>query len=387
MAFKTGSYVVVPTASDDAYGSALRSGKGTDTGGSDPSTAGPAYWDYPGGPATTVSSGWRYRSLYTHGYMAAGYKGGNAWRCTNKTWLGTDTTVYCGEQLDREGSYLDGNFSDHNGYLQNNGMSGTGTNLSSYSLSNGQTRKITTTGGFSSSGVTYGYVGNDPKNEGLDYGGTGYSGDVGGWNFNSGIGDSAGMAGIKSQRGVFAGGGTTEVNNLHYPTEIMYTVTACPSSGRPATGAHGESSGWAMFSNNVKHAVTFSTHAWHSSGWGGSYGDGHCKCLSTKHGHHYLGSGNNVTTHQHKFSDSNGSTVSTFAKVRSCGEENPMMGQDHGYQMGHYDGQQNNHTVKYVYTNDAQTTMGAACMPKGHYGTSSGCCATGAAQMTNIGVS
>ena len=94
-----------------------------------------------------------------------------------------------------------------------------------------------------------------------------------------------------------------------------------------------------------------------------------------------------MTSSEQKFSDSNGSKISNPGKVRSCGEENPEMGQDHGYQMGHYDGQQNNHTVKYIYSNDSRTTMGAACMPKGHFGTSSGCGAPGAASITNVGVS
>ena len=377
MAFKIGSYVVVPDPAEANRGSPLYSGGGSKD----------SYWQYPGGPGTAIASSWIYRTLYTHGYLAAGYKGSNAWRCTNKTWMQTDTTLYCGEQLDREGSYLDGNFSDHNGYLQNNGHGGAGTNLSSYSLANGQTRKITTTGGFSSAGISYGYVGHDPKNEGLDYGGTGYSGNVGGWNFSVNTNDSAGTAAIKNQAGYWSGGSTTVCHKLHYGTEIMYTTTASPSSAGPSTGAHGETCGWIHFAGNTKYSLTWSNDTWGDSGWGPALGDGHCKCLSTKHGHHYLGTGNNVTLNQTRFSDTNGANINTFAKIRACGEENPMMGQDHGYQMGHYDGQQNNHTVKYIYTNDAQSTMGSGCMPKGHYGQSSGCCTTAAAAVTNIGVS
>jgi hypothetical protein len=381
MAFKMGSHannIVVPNMTANTFGSELHGGDGATRN---------SYWAYPGGPASTVASGWRYRSLYTHGYLAAGYKGSNAWRCTNKTWHQTDTTLYCGEQLDREGSYLDGNFSDHNGYLQNNGHTTSGTNLSSYSLANGQTRKITTTGGFASSGVSYGYVGNDPKNQGLDYGSSGYSGDVGGWNFQTSCGDSSGVAAIINQAGYWSGGGTTETAKLHYPTEIMYTTTACPSSGKPATGAHGENNGWCEYANNVRYGLALSNDSWHSSGWGDGCGDCQPKALSTKYGHHYVGTGNNVTSSQQKFSDSNGAKTANPGKVRACGEENPEMGQDWGYMLGHYDGQQNNHTVKYVYSSDAQTTLGATAMPKGHFGQSSGCCAPGAANITNVGVS
>ena len=39
------------------------------------------------------------------------------------------------------------------------------------------------------------------------------------------------------------------------------------------------------------------------------------------------------------------------------------------------------------YSNDVQTTLGSTAMPKGHYGLSSGTCFTGAASVTNTGVS
>jgi hypothetical protein len=53
--------------------------------------------------------------------------------------------------------------------------------------------------------------------------------------------------------------------------------------------------------------------------------------------------------------------------------------------MGHYDGQQNNHTIKQTHSTDVEVTMGAACMPKGHYGQSSGACSTAAASVTAAG--
>ena len=59
-----------------------------------------------------------------------------------------------------------------------------------------------------------------------------------------------------------------------------------------------------------------------------------------------------------------------------------MMGQDKGYMMGQYDGQQNNHTTKWDYTTDVETNMGAATRPKGHYGQSSGGCCSAAASVT-----
>ena len=383
MAFKIGTYTAVPARNANTHGVELRSG------GYDPQqeTETDNYWMYPGNPAMNPGSGWKYRSIFTHGYTTLGYKGSNAWRATNKTWHPTDTTLYCGEQMDREGSYLSGTFSDHNGYTENNGHTTAGTNISSLSLSNGQTRKITTTGGFSSSGVPYGYVGNDPLNEGLSYGTASYGNHVGGWNTSTSIHDCAEGSNYIGQDGLWGGGTTTTTSHLlHFGTEIMYTTSSCPYTGL-STGADGENYCWTSHAGNNKASFNWSTRSWATHS-GYTYGtDGQPKCLSSKWGYHYVGTGNNVTIGQVKFSDSNGASISEPAKVRAMGEENMQAGQDWGYMMGQYDGQQNNHTVKYNYSNDVQTTLGSTAMPKGHYGLSSGTCFSAAASVCNTGVS
>ena len=76
------------------------------------------------------------------------------------------------------------------------------------------------------------------------------------------------------------------------------------------------------------------------------------------------------------------SGIKNGSKVRSYGEENMMMGQDWGYMMGQYDGQQNNHTTKWDYSTDVETNMGASTRPKGHYGQSSGGCCSASASVT-----
>ena len=112
MAFKIGTtnYVggtdpVFPLPSTTSRGSMFYNKDGT------------AYWAYPGATEATVGSGFRYRSLITHGYMAGGYKGNNPWRSVNKTWHSTDVTIYCGEQLEYACAYQEGYFSDYNGYV------------------------------------------------------------------------------------------------------------------------------------------------------------------------------------------------------------------------------------------------------------------------------
>jgi hypothetical protein len=79
-----------------------------------------AFWAYPGGStgaSSPLSGTYRYWSIYTHGFLAGGYKGSQPWRSVNKTWHNTDVTIYCGEQLDRAASYLDGTFSHYNAYV------------------------------------------------------------------------------------------------------------------------------------------------------------------------------------------------------------------------------------------------------------------------------
>jgi len=130
MAFYIGTQEVtaVPAGSDATRGAELMAdGEGS------------AFWGYMGGGSLGIgqvdNNAWRYRSIYTHGYLAAGYKGSNPWRSVNKTWHLTDTTLYCGEQLSFTQAYTDGNYSDFYGYIvSGGGFSGATANISSYSL-------------------------------------------------------------------------------------------------------------------------------------------------------------------------------------------------------------------------------------------------------------
>jgi len=90
MAFYLGAVQVTPVPTSDANsrGSKLISN------GSDGTN-----WGYMGSGFTGFTpdnAQWLYRSIFTHGYLAGGYKGSTPWRSVNKTWHQTDTTVYCG---------------------------------------------------------------------------------------------------------------------------------------------------------------------------------------------------------------------------------------------------------------------------------------------------
>jgi len=325
-----------------------------------------AYWNYPGNAAMIPQSGFLYRSIFTHGYLAGGYKGSNPWRALNRTWHATDITMYCGEQLAYAANYLEGTFSDLNGYVHNaaDAYATTNAGTQSYSLANGTLR---TRGGGTHSppGSGFGF----PTN-------TGTSG-IGGWNMSvARIYQGAAVNQI-GQVGYITGGGSAVTEKFHMPSEIMFTTTSNPAGTGFTSGCHGETRGYFTIAGS-KQYITYSNDSWASFSASVSP-DAWSKILSTKRGYHYAGNGGNVTTGITKFSDSTGTNILTMTKVRACGEENLQMGQDHGYMLGNYDGQQNNQTVKYNYLNDTLTQLGTAAQPKGHFGQSSGCCSSAAA--------
>jgi len=333
-----------------------------------------AFWAYPGASNTSSTfSGWRYRSLITHGYIAGGYKGSQPWRSVNKTWHHTDTTMYCGEQLDRAGAYCDGTWGDYQAYVHGtvNSFQGNSSHTSSY---NGHTGICRNQGDGRFSQHNYGWDDNEPKNV-MGYGTTG------GWSMNTGRNDAGCASNQIGQAGYITGGGSSETNKLHFPTEIMYTTNGSGYSNDWVAGVGGETRGYFSWSNGGQQYITYSNDSWsNTNAMGGNRG--WCKALPTKHGHFYICTSNNVTTPIRKVRDSDGADLGNFNRSRSAGEENMEMGQDWGYKLGDYNGQQNNQTEKWNYSNDSITAMGAATRPKGHYGQSSAACSSFAAAVT-----
>ena len=420
MAFKLGSTSVFDTAATAVYSppSTSIAGLAGNTTGNAGGTAlfsdgTLTYWAYPGDTAHVAGSGFRYRSIFTHGFLAGGYKGFNPWRSVNKTWHANDITYYCGEQLDRPSAYDMGLFSDYYGYVMGNDFQTNSTHTSSINLHNG-TARTRGRDQFGSSSATFGWGGNDAANTTAGGASAGQDNPVAGTGVNTGVpygsADPAGtpsadndarvmdgvggweMAtafyngwGIPNQTGQvgYIGGGTlgasTAFQKFHFGTEIMYTTSSSGVTGT-AAAAPGETKGYYSFAGTRKY-ILYSSDAWTS--FTSSCGpDGVCKPMPTKWGFHYWGSGANVTLPQIKLNESTNTDSTMADKVRPYGEENMEMGQDWGYMLGQYDNQQNNHTVKYGYSTDSQTTLGYASRPKGHAGQSSGQCFSAAATIT-----
>lgn len=311
-----------------------------------------------------VSTQFRYRSILTHGYIAGGYKGSAAWKSVNRTWHATDTTLYCGEQLTWAANYVEGIFSDYNGYILNgaDAYATASQQIQSFSLANGTVR--------SRGGSTY-----SPPGSGFIPTDTGTSG-VGGWALSSSRGPYVGGAvNQMGQYGYASGGNTANTcDKMSYATEIMIATNAAPAGAGYHSGCHGQYNGyWSL--NGSKYYIAFSNDTWGT--YANSHNTGWMKFLSTKWGFHY-GSTNGVAIL--KFNDSNGSDISAAtSRPRSVSEENFQMGQDWGYMLGQFDGQQTNQTLKYTHATDAAIQLGVAAQPKGHFGQSSAACASAAA--------
>lgn len=358
------------------------------------------YWAYPGAAATSVgaSTDWRYRTILTHGFIAAGYKGSTPWRTVNKTWHQTDTTTCCGEQLDRGGAYLDGCFSDLNAYVYgtSNTFGGSAARTSSYSLHNG-TRRMAINDAFVTYGsgtAPYGYQGNSPSTEGLSYGDQAgltntppTSPGTGGWHMSVNRSNHGCASTQINGCGYVYGGGALATSKHHFPSEVMYTTTDSPVTWGATCAVGGQSRSYIGGSSSTAYLyyMTFSNDTFTAWGWpSGVTTDGVNKALMSKYGHFYFGRDTNTSTNQLKFSEATLSAITTFQKLGNFGEENYQMGQDWGYMVGMFNGHQNNWTVKYTYSNDAMATLGFAAQPKGHFGLSSGACSSAAASVTSL---
>jgi hypothetical protein len=360
------------------------------------------FWSYPGETSGSALGGtFETRTILTHGYQAGGYKGGNPWRSVNKTWHSTDITVYCGEQLQYACAYVEGYFSDYQGYVtgaqggsdgSEDGTSGPQGETSKRTVSvnlhtgMGRSRERDVRDSYS----TFGFGSGTNESGSAVSQGTGDAsvGNLGGWdgsirrNFHTAGQNQTGQVGY-IMGGNLPASTTNTTDKMHFGTEIMYSTTASPANGNSASGS-GQNVIWCSF-GGTKRSLAFSNDAFTSFTSSGSP-DGWGKWLTTKKGFHYIATGTSSTSaNQIKSSDTNGTDIGTaYARVRAYSEENNQMGQEWGYVIGHHDGQQTNHTIKTLYSNDAMYSMGSATRPKGHFGTSSGVCWSAAASITQL---
>jgi hypothetical protein len=305
-------------------------------------------------PSNPFTDSFRYRTIYTRGYVSAGYKSGSPWRNVNKTQHSTDVTTNLGDMVDYNASYIGGGFSDYYHYVygMSGAVNGSSTHTSSVNMS-------------TDSGRTHNSI----------------------WNTKTTRGDTDVLMNGSLTVGYITAGGSTATDKHNYVTETMYnagSVGANPASAGGTAGGiatlHGQFRGWIAVNSTAAY-IEFATETWISGTWS-SGSDGQPKGLSTKMGYGYCATGSyGGSATYNKWNDFVPGTtaITTVARPDTCGEENHQIGQNHGYSLGSYNGNQTNNTQKINYLTDTSTAMGSDTQPKGHDGMSSGCCGTASA--------
>lgn len=303
-------------------------------------------WTTKGDTVTTnpFSNSFKYRTIYTRGYVSAGYRNSSPWRNVNRTVHTTDVSTNLGDILDYTSSYINGSWSDYYHYVYGNGsqaVGGSSTYTSSISMITEANRTHTSN-----------------------------------WDTKYSRGDTGVIINPGLSIAYITGGGYSNTDKHNLVTEVMYAADSTPANpvaGGAATSFFGSKYGWV--SNGSNAALNWSTETW-SSGLASIGGDGHGKSLSSKHGWGYVKIGSYASSNVlQKMNDLTGATLSTSVYSPDvAGEENFEVGQNWGYCLGNYNGTQNNNSYKVNYITDAVTVGGSDMQPKGHDGMSSGCC-------------
>ena len=298
----------------------------------------------------------KYRSIYTHGFVSGGYKDTAPWRNSNKTVHSTDTTTNLGDILDQAAAYLDGSYSDYYQYIYatNASWPGTGTYTSSINMATEAGRTHNSNWDLTNSAGGYGDVGVI-------------------------INSNLTMAWIISDQ--------TNIDKHNLVTETMYASGSggsCGTAGDFIATWYGEFYGWVKhsYAGSRNHKIDWATETWTSAGL--TVGtDGWGKALPTKDGWAYVKNGGNIVSGIYKVNDLTGSNIRTdlSAPDGNAGEENYETGQNWGYCVGHYNGAQNNNTYKVTHATDAMVSLGSTAQPKGHDGISSAATASASAAL------
>ncbi len=285
---------------------------------------------------------WRYRVLYSRGYMGGGYRNSDPWNNVNRTEHSTDTSTNLGNIMTRKGSYSDGTFSDNTFFMFGLADAYDGKDTFSWSMNmNTDASKST-------------------------------------FNMTVSRNDNAAIP-YDTIRGYIAGGdGSTNYDRIDFATENMLTAISGALGSDYLGGAWNDTKGY--FWNGTQYRMTFATETTtsifttrgtHSKGW------------ASKYGHYYIGPANS-SDKLLKISYSTEASVSTlgnYPNEQTQGEHNTQIGQDNVYSIGMWNGvsSQVNDSWKLALSNDTFTfgiNGHSTLQPKGHDGCSSGGCAT-----------
>jgi hypothetical protein len=297
------------------------------------------------------SKSFKYRTIYTRGYTAGGYKDSSPWKNINRTQHATDITTNLGDMMDYAASYKTGGFSDYHLYVygESDTSGAAATYVGSFNMSTEANRTHSTS-----------------------------------WDMKYSRTDAEAIMNPSLTIAYICGGAQTAVDKHNLVTDTMCVAGTGGTSLYGGTGGglaviFGEFKGWVSIgSSDSSKYINFSTETWILDYWF-TQSDGQPKGLSSKHGYGYCSNGSYAgTATLYKYNDiSGGVIVASVSRPESAGEENWQIGQNWGYSLGCYNGvAQTNNSTKVNYLTDTCVAMGSDTQPKGHNGMSSGCCGT-----------
>lgn len=284
----------------------------------------------------------KYKHIYAQSYTCAGYKDGSPWKNVNRTIHATAITSNLGDRFDRTQSYCDGGWDDVGEIAYGHGMG-------------------------NANGGSHNYTSSYNMRTDAGLGGAA--------NMTHARADCGVAVDMDNRTGYIAGGGNSTITKIAYTTNTGVTGTSVAggNGGAMSSGAMSQHKGWFNI-NTTPITITFSTDS--ISSWSRSQASTGCqKMLSSKNGYFLAGraGGCGSDSGWDEWDDSTGSHRWHGAKLGGVmGEENFSMGQDIGWMMGQYNGVQNNNAFSWTYASRTGVVLGAAGMPKGHDGMSSG---------------
>jgi hypothetical protein len=290
---------------------------------------------------TVAAGSFKFKHIYAQSYTCAGYKDSSPWKNVNRTIHATDITTNLGDRLDRSQGYCDGGWDDVGEITYGHGM---------------------------------GNVQGGSHNWTSAYNMRTDAGVGGAANMTHARSDCGVAVDMNNRTGYLGGGGNDTFTKMSYTTNTGVTGTsfAGGSAGGQSTASFSEYKGWFNMAGTAR-VLVFATDS--GSAWSRAYGQNGCqKGLSSKNGYFLSGRDGACGSDSgfDEYDDTSGAYRWNGAKPLNCGEENYSMGQDKGFMMGQYDGLQNNKAFTWVYASRSGVVLGAAGMPKGHDGMSSG---------------
>jgi len=278
-----------------------------------------------------ISVPFKFKQIITTGYMAGGYRASTLWNNVNRTNHATDQTTNLGDGNIQNFHYKSGPIGLDRVYIANGGF------VTAFNM---RTEARQDRGTINFNGSNTGIIQDSDFNRAW-------------WN----------------------GEGSGQVRRWQFNTE---TITSNRGNGwnSHASSLSGETKGIWWDNGGGTARLIFSTESYANMGYSAG-AHGQQKGLWSKDNKGYAGNqGSYNGGNQFRVTNvENESSIRIVGKpIANMGEENYCLGQDRGYCIGTYDGNQNNRAFILTYATDAGFETGNATRPKGKPGCSSGWC-------------